>query len=68
MNERGILGHRGAKIGRRGKHVIRDLDQVAGVLGDVPGLGNDDRHRLADVTRPIDGDGVIGNGRLDDAR
>jgi hypothetical protein len=37
---------RGGRRDRR-QHLVVDVDQLGGVLGDVPGLGHDDDHRLA---------------------
>jgi hypothetical protein len=35
------------QIRRRRKRIVLDLDQVTGVFGKIPGVGDHDRHGLA---------------------
>ena len=41
---------RGRRIDHRGQDPVIDRDQLGGVAGDIPGLGDDERHRIADMT------------------
>lgn len=36
------------EVGDRGQRLLVDVDQFQRVLGDIPALGDDQRHRVAD--------------------
>ena len=42
--------HAGARIGYRARGFVCDLDQFESIFGNVTILGDDDRHRIADIT------------------
>ena len=44
----------GDRIDHRFERLIVDLHQLGGVLGDIAALGDDQRHRLADIAHALD--------------
>ena len=68
MQQRRALFHRPLRVDGGLQRLILDLDKVERVLGDIAVLGDDHRHRLADKAHLVDGDRVVGDGDLDDAR
>ena len=55
MNERRGLCARGARIDDRFERRVFDRHQLGGVFGDIAALGDDQRHRLADIAHPLHG-------------
>ena len=43
-----------AQIDDRFERRVFDIHQLGGVFGDITALGDDQRHRLADIARPLD--------------
>ena len=54
MNERRGFFARGARIDDRFERRVFDRHQLGGVFGDIAALGDDQRHRLADIAHPLD--------------
>ena len=52
------------RIEHRGERRIIDLDQLGGILGDIAALGDDERHRLADIAHALDGERPLRHRRL----
>ena len=50
------------------QRLVVDLDQLAGVLGDVARVGDHHRDRLADMAHPVDREGKIRHRRPHHAR
>ena len=59
---------RGLGIDHRRQRLVLDLDQLEGVLGEVAALGSDDRHGLADVAHPVEGDAALLDRRVGETR
>ena len=68
--EHGIAGgrHRLLDVDHRRQRVVRDLDQLAGVLGDVAALRHDGGDRLAHVAHLVHGDAVLRRRRAREIR
>jgi hypothetical protein len=49
----------GPRVHERGKRIVRDLHASQRVLGEVPVVGHDDGHRLADVADLVAGEGTL---------
>ena len=49
----------GVGVDHRLKGLVVDLDELEGVLGEVPALGDDDRYALADVADGVGGQRVL---------
>ena len=60
VDDRRSLVQRGLHVGRRGKRLPFDPDQLGRVLGLLPPLGDDGHHRLALPTRRVHGERVLG--------
>jgi hypothetical protein len=46
---------RGPAVGDRRQRLIVDFDECSGIFGDISAVGDDDRHRLADVNHLVTG-------------
>src|SRR6266516_1449613 len=68
VDHRSIAHGRASQIRHRRKRVVLNVDQIAGVFRDITRVRNHDGDRLADVACLIDGDRIVGEGGLHDAR
>ncbi len=59
---------RGLRIDDHRQVLVLDLDQITRVLGNIAALGDDRRHRLADVPHAIHGDAVLHHRRTRELR
>jgi len=68
--EHGIAGggYRLLEIDHRRQRIVLDLDQLAGVLGDIAALGHHGRDRLAHVTHLVHGNAVLRRRRAGEVR
>jgi hypothetical protein len=51
-------------VGDGRQRLVDDVDEGDGVLGDVSGIGDDQRHRLADVAHLAEGDAALFDRRV----
>jgi hypothetical protein len=68
VDHRGVARGGASQVGRCRKHFIFDADQVARVFRDVTRVRNYHGNGLADVSYPVDCDGIVGERSLHDAR
>src|SRR5262249_51951246 len=68
MNERSIAHARVSQVCYCRKDLVLNVDQIAGVLRDIARIRNHHGNRLADISRLLDGDWVVSQRGLDDAR
>ena len=55
----------GDGVDHSGQRLVIDLDQLRGILRHIPVLGDDQRHRLADITHPLDRERPLVHRRLE---
>ena len=65
MQERRVVLAGRDRIDHRRERFIVDLHQLGRVLGDIAVLGDDQRHRLADIAHTLDGERPLPHRRLD---
>jgi len=68
MNEWSIAHARASQVCYCRKDFVLNVDQIAGVLRDIARIRNNHGNRLADISRLLDGDWVVSQRALDDAR
>src|SRR5262249_56362199 len=64
VDQRGSARGRAAEVGYCRKNFVLNVDQIARVFRDITGVSDHDGNRLADVSCPIDGDGIVGERSL----
>jgi hypothetical protein len=65
MDEHGVLGRRRARIDHRRQRRVVDRDQLGRVFGAIAVVGDDERHRLADIAHPPDRERPLRHRRLE---